>query len=71
MAKTKAHPRKVKRCVFCEYWTGDADLKFVSTTGGYEYESCTYGICKKKNTMQTTYESCANYTPNMTARKLL
>lgn len=71
MAKTKVHPRKAKRCVFCEYWTGDANLKFISSVVGYEYESGAYGKCTKKNTMQPTHTTCAKYEPNMAARKLL
>lgn len=71
MAKTRNTPKRSKICVFCEYWTGDAGLKFINSTVGYEYESYTNGKCTKKNTNQPTYTSCANYTPNMAARKIL
>lgn len=71
MARTKNTPKRSKICVFCEYWTGDADLKFISSTVGYEYEHNAIGKCTKKNTNQHTFSSCANYEPSREAKKVL
>ena len=71
MAKTRRHPRNSKICVFCEYWTGDAGLKFINSTTGYEYELTASGKCTKKNVNEQTHCSCNFYEPSREARKLM
>ena len=71
MAKTRNHPKRCKHCVFCNYWMGDAELKFVSSTVGYEYESYAEGKCAKQNSTKKAYLSCNAYTPSPEAAKVL
>lgn len=71
MAKTRNHPKRVKQCVFCNYWIGDADLKFVSSTVGYEYEYYAQGKCAKKSMNAKAYQSCNFFAPSIDASKLL
>ena len=71
MAKTRNHPRNKKTCVFCNYWLGDAGIKFVNSTVGYEYELTAKGSCTKRNCSTPTHVSCQNYEPSMDAKRLL
>lgn len=71
MAATRNNPKRLKGCVFCNYWTGDANMKFINSTVGYEYELTTVGKCTKKNTSTRTYQSCSAYAPSVDASKLL
>jgi len=71
MAKTRNHPKRKKCCVFCNYWLGDAGMKFVNSTVGYEYEHDAKGPCTKRNCSTSTYTSCQHYEPSIDAKKLL
>ena len=71
MAKCRNHPKRCKQCVFCNYWFGNADLKFISSTVGYEYENYAQGKCAKKNVNVKAYQSCSLYKPSIDASKLL
>ena len=71
MAKTRRNPRNSKICVFCKYWSGDADMKFINSTVGYEYELTASGKCMKKNVTEKTHCSCSYYEPSYEAEKLL
>ena len=73
MARTCARPNFTHLCVFCDNWTGDAEMKFRSTGMGYEYEREAVGKCIKKNGCVTKAASgCSNhYEPNREAKKLL
>lgn len=70
MARTRNNPRWARYCVFCEYWTGDADLKFVSSSAGYEYESQAVGKCMKFSTNRFAHNICGKYEPNAAARRM-
>ena len=67
----KKHPRGNNICVFCEYWTGDAQMKFVNPYAGYEFENTTLGYCPKRNTRMGTLGSCKEYEASREAKKLL
>lgn len=71
MARTRNYPRRGKQCVFCHYWIGNADLKFISSTVGYEYEYYAQGQCTKQSASKKAYLSCNFYTPSIEALKLL
>jgi len=71
MPKTRNHPRRSKYCVFCKYWMGDAGLKYVSPSVGFEYERDVLGKCIKSNLNYLTYFSCFDYVPSIDAEKLL
>lgn len=70
MAKIKNTPKGTKKCVFCEYWMGDADLKYIGSIY-YEYEITAKGRCTRKNVGMPTGGCCQNYTPNAAARRIL
>ena len=71
MARTTNHPKRCKKCVFCNYWMGDAKLKFVNTTVGYEYDNIARGKCMQRNMSIDANNTCFRYAPNMAASKLL
>lgn len=73
MARTCARPKFNPLCVFCENWTGDADMTFRSVGAGYEYEREAVGKCIKRGGMATkAASSCTKYfEPSREARKLL
>jgi len=69
-----AHPARNKRCVFCNRWTGNANLKFLNPNTGYEFTTGAMGKCAKTNGMYASNhiaDKCDYYDPNMDARKLL
>lgn len=66
------HPKRAKNCVFCNYWIGDAKMRFVNSVAGFEYDGCVKGKCIKKNGASTSaYSSCPKYEPSIDAQKLL
>lgn len=68
----KNHPKGRKMCVFCEYWAGDAQMKFINPYVGYEYENTATGYCTKRgNRRMGVNGSCSEYEPSREARKLL
>lgn len=71
MARTRNHPKRCKQCAFCNFWIGNAELKFINSTVGYEYEYYSQGKCAKKSTNVKAYQSCGLYTPSLDAQKLL
>lgn len=73
MAMMHARPKISKYCVFCDYWTGDAKMEFVSDGMGYKFDGSASGKCIKKNGSVTHAGSsyCRNYEPNPEAKKLL
>lgn len=71
MATTRNTPKRHKGCVFCHYWIGDANMKFINSTVGYEYELTTVGTCTKRNENTRTHQSCSNYMPSVDASRIL
>lgn len=74
MAKTKAHPKRNHCCAFCNNWIGDAGLRFVNNSIGYEFEASITAMCPKTNNRRAANYyagSCSKYEPSMDARKLL
>lgn len=74
MARAKVNPRSSKRCAFCKFWSGDAQLKFVDRYVGFEYERSAKGKCMKNNATMYAENSgscCRQYTPGIEAEKLL
>lgn len=73
MARTCARPKFTHLCVFCENWTGDADMTFRSVGMGYEYEREAEGKCIKRGGIRT--KACTGctkfYEPSREAKKLL
>lgn len=66
------HPKRVKNCVFCKFWIGDAQMRFRNSNTGYEYQSSARGKCTKRNGSVTpACYSCSNYVPSPEAEKLL
>lgn len=72
MSKVTHHPKRAKKCVFCNNWIGDAELKFVNSNVGYQYETLAKGKCTKKNGASTdAVYNCPKYEPSIDAKKLL
>ena len=71
MGRTRNHPKRRKLCVFCNYWIGNANLTFINSSAGYEYDSTARGKCTKKNNTTATYQSCDKYAPSVDASRLL
>lgn len=72
MAIYTHHPKRVKDCVFCKFWIGDAKMKFVNSIVGYAYEASARGKCTKRNGSATpACYSCPNYVPSPEAERLL
>lgn len=72
MAIYTHHPKRVKDCVFCKFWIGDARMRFVNSAVGYEYEASVKGKCTKRNGSATpACYSCPSYVPGPEAEKLL
>ena len=72
MATYTHHPKRSKDCVFCKFWLGDANMKFVNSTAGYAYEASARGKCANRNGSVTpACYSCPNYKPSPDAEKLL
>ncbi len=72
MATYTHHPKRVKNCVFCKFWIGDARMKFVNSIVGYGYEASARGKCTKRNGAATpACYSCPNYAPSPEAERLL
>lgn len=72
MSKYTHHPKRVKKCVFCKYWMGDSQMKYINSIVGFEYETSSQGKCAKKNgALNFASYTCPNYVPNPNAEKLL
>lgn len=72
MATYTHHPKRVKNCVFCKFWIGDAIKNFKNSIVGYEYDGNVRGKCTKKNGAVTpACYSCSNYAPSPEAERLL
>lgn len=71
MSTTRNNPKRHKGCVFCHYWTGDANMKFINSTVGFEYELTAIGKCTKCNANKRTHQACPNFVPSVDASKLL
>ena len=72
MAIYTQHQKRVKDCVFCKFWIGDAGMRFVNSAVGYEYEASVKGKCTKRNGSATpACYSCPSYVPGPQAEKLL
>lgn len=69
--RLKGHPKRNKYCVFCYYWTGDAQTKFVDPYSGYEYENTARGHCMKRNLNMLAGGYCNNFEPSAEAQRLL
>lgn len=68
----KHHPKRVKNCVFCKFWIGDAKMKFVNSIIGYEYDGSIKGKCTKRNGSSTSaLYNCSSYVPSPEAERLL
>jgi hypothetical protein len=67
------HPKRSKSCVFCNYWIGDAKMKFVNSVVGYSYDGNVSGQCTKRNGSKTpaVYSCGKDYEPSIEAKKLL
>ena len=72
MARTCAKPKLSHLCVFCESWTGNADMVFRSAGMAYEFEREATGKCIKKGGTTKAASSCTKYfEPNREAKKLM
>lgn len=70
----KEHPKRVKRCAFCNFWFGDANLNFISSSVGFEYDPNAAGKCFKRGSANYKAGSgagCPYYAPNDTAKRIL
>jgi len=70
-----AHPARTKLCVFCNRWTGNANLKLKNPNVGYEFNGSTLGKCSRNNgtfpANSRIADKCEFYDPSMEARRLL
>ena len=73
MSMMTARPKISKYCVFCNYWTGDAKMEFVSMGAGYKFDNSACGKCiKKGGSITRAGSSCPTYfEPNLEAKKLM
>ncbi len=72
MSTLTGHPKRIKKCAFCDYWLGDAGLEFVSNATGYKFDGNVKGKCIKKNgSLVNSGTQCSYYQPSPEARKLL
>ncbi len=71
MATQVAHPRTVKKCVFCKRWSGDANMIFKSPQSGFQFDLGVYGRCMANNSNQPSSGSCSNYEPSAEASRIL
>ena len=72
MAICTHHPKRAKDCVFCKFWIGDAQMRYVNSNVGYEFQASARGKCTKRNGAATpACYSCPNYVPNQDAERLL
>lgn len=72
MAKQVAHPKRMKYCVFCKRWNGNADLEFKSPTTGFQFTTGVYGKCMATNaTKHSNGYDCKHYEPSVEANRLL
>ena len=66
------HPKHTKRCVFCNFWMGDAEMEYVSVQQGYRYDGTKKGKCLKHGgSLRDSCTSCDKYEPSMEAKRLL
>lgn len=70
MATMKAHPKRMKNCAYCNYWFGDANLKFINSSVGFEFTSDVKGKCSKKNINVSSNYRCNYYEPSEMAKKI-
>ena len=70
-----AHPARSKRCVFCNRWIGNANLKLKSANSGYEFNGMVNGKCAKTNAtivaQASIAEKCDFFDPSMEARRFM
>lgn len=73
MARYRYNPKRNKVCVFCNNWIGNADMQYIDSAVGYEFDSAAKGQCTKKSGATTSAsQTCSNnYEPSMEARRLL
>lgn len=72
MSRYTHHPKRTKDCVFCKFWIGDAQMKYVNSNSGYEFQASARGRCTKRNGAATTAcHTCSNYVPGPDSEKLL
>jgi len=71
MPRVTDHPKRCKYCVFCEYWTGDANMVLTSPIAGYTYENSARGKCVKGNMTIHAGGTCSKYEPSREAKKLM
>ncbi len=72
MATYTHHPKRAKDCVFCKFWIGDAQMRFVNSNVGYEFQASARGKCTKRNGSVTpACHTCSYYAPGPDAEKLL
>ena len=66
-------PKINKVCVFCNNWIGNANMKYLNSVVGYEFDSDARGRCTKKNgAIYRASQFCSShYEPNIDARRLL
>ena len=73
MSMITARPKISKYCAFCNYWTGDAKMEFVSMGAGYKFDNSACGKCIKRGGSVTRAGShCSHdYEPSIEAKKLM
>lgn len=66
------HPKFSQRCVYCNYWIGNAGMELVTPAAGYKYDAGAQGKCTKKSgAIMPATCSCQKYEPSMEAKRLL
>ena len=72
MSKYTHHPKRAKKCVFCKFWLGDAQMQYRNSVSGFDYEATAKGKCTKKNgALTAAISTCPNYATSPDAEKLL
>lgn len=69
----QTHPKRSKHCAYCNYWVGDAKLKYINNNVGFEYDNNANGKCiRRSGSITRAGSSCdKDYEPNQEAKKIL
>lgn len=56
----RAGTNNVERCAFCDYWEGDADVRY-ENNNRWGYEQTAYGKCRAKHDLRKrANDKCSN-----------
>ena len=60
--KAREESNNMKRCAFCAYWCGNADIDYDYGNSTYSYNQLAAGGCDKKKMKRRANDSCPYFT---------